>query len=155
MSDTTVLIVGGGFAGVACAQQLAKHGVEVTLLDRNNYHQFQPMLYQVATAQLAASDIARPLRGIFRPDKTVEVRRAAVTAIDLDARSITTTLGSELSADYLVIAVGAQANFFGTPGAAEHALPLYSVNDAERLRARILDVLDTTSERPELIEKGA
>jgi NADH:ubiquinone reductase (H+-translocating) len=66
MSEESVLIVGGGFAGVACAQQLAKHHVNVILLDRNNYHQFQPLLYQVATAQLAAYDIARPLRGIFR-----------------------------------------------------------------------------------------
>ena len=65
MSDATVLIVGGGFAGVTCAQQLAKHDIDVILLDRNNYHQFQPMLYQVATAQIAAYDIARPLRGIF------------------------------------------------------------------------------------------
>ena len=155
MNDTTVLIVGGGFAGVACAQQLAKHDVDVILLDQNNYHQFQPMLYQVATAQLAAYDIARPLRGIFRHDKTVEVRHTGVASIDPDARSVTTALGSEITWDYLVLAPGAQANFFGTPGAAEHSLPLYSVNDAERLRARLLEVLDATTERPELIEKGA
>ncbi len=155
MSDTTVLIVGGGFAGVACAQQLAKHDVDVVLLDRNNYHQFQPMLYQVATAQLAAYDIARPLRGIFRHNKTVEVRHSGVNSIDPGARSVTTALGSIVTGDYLVLAPGAQANFFGTPGAAEHSLPLYSVNDAERLRTRILEVLDATTERPELIEKGA
>ena len=155
MSDTTVLIVGGGFAGVACAQQLAKHDVDVVLLDRNNYHQFQPMLYQVATAQLAGYDIARPLRGIFRHNKTVEVRHTGVTSIDPGARSVTTALGSVVTGEYLVLAPGAQANFFGTPGAAEHSLPLYSVNDAERLRGRILEVLDATTERPELIEKGA
>ena len=156
MSDTTtVLIVGGGFAGVACAQELAKQDVEVILLDQNNYHQFQPMLYQVATAQLAAYDIARPLRGIFRHNKTVEVRHTGVTSIDPDARSVTTALGSKITGDYLVLAPGAQANFFSTPGAAEHSLPLYSVNDAERLRGRILEVLDATTERPELIEKGA
>ena len=155
MSDTTVLIVGGGFAGVACAQQLAKHDVDVVLLDRNNYHQFQQMLYQVATAQLAAYDIARPLRGIFRHNKTVEVRHSGVNSFDPGARSFTTALGSIVTGDYLVLAPGAQANFFGTPGAAEHSLPLYSVNDAERLRTRILEVLDATTERPELIEKGA
>lgn len=156
MSDTTtVLIVGGGFAGVACAQELAKQDVDVILLDQNNYHQFQPMLYQVATAQLAAYDIARPLRGIFRHNKTVEVRHTGVTSIDPDARAVTTALGSKITGDYLVLAPGAQANFFGTPGAAEHSLPLYSVNDAERLRGRILEVLDATTERPELIEKGA
>ena len=156
MSDTTtVLIVGGGFAGVACAQELAKQDVEVILLDQNNYHQFQPMLYQVATAQLAAYDIARPLRGIFRHNKTVEVRHTGVTSIDPDARAVTTALGSKITGNYLVLAPGAQANFFGTPGAAEYSLPLYSVNDAERLRGRILEVLDATTERPELIEKGA
>jgi len=147
--------VGGGFAGVACAQELAKQDVDVILLDQNNYHQFQPMLYQVATAQLAAYDIARPLRGIFRHNKTVEVRHTGVTSIDPDARAVTTALGSKITGDYLVLAPGAQANFFGTTGAAEHSLPLYSVNDAERLRGRILEVLDATTERPELIEKGA
>ena len=156
MSDTTtVLIVGGGFAGVACAQELAKQDVDVILLDQNNYHQFQPMLYQVATAQLAAYDIARPLRGIFRHNKTVEVRHTGATSIDPDARAVTTALGSKITGNYLVLAPGAQANFFGTPGAAEYSLPLYSVNDAERLRGRILEVLDATTERPELIEKGA
>jgi NADH:ubiquinone reductase (H+-translocating) len=155
MSDATVLIVGGGFAGVTCAQQLAKHDIDVILLDRNNYHQFQPMLYQVATAQIAAYDIARPLRGIFRHDETVDVRRTAAASIDPDTRSVTTASGSVLSGDYLVVAAGAQANFFGTPGAPEHALPLYSVNDAERLRARLLDVLDVTVERPDLIDQGS
>jgi NADH dehydrogenase len=155
MSDARVLIVGGGFAGVTCAQQLAKHDVDVILLDRNNYHQFQPLLYQVATAQIAAYDIARPLRGIFRHHPSVDVRRTPAVSIDPAARSVTTSSGSVLSADYLVLAAGAQPNFFDTPGAAEHSLPLYSVNDAERLRARILDVLDATVERPELIDQGS
>jgi NADH dehydrogenase len=155
MTDATVLVVGGGFAGVTCAQHLAKQDVDVILLDRNNYHQFQPLLYQVATAQIAAYDIARPLRGIFRHHKTVDVRRTAAQAIDPEARTVTTSNGSVLSADYLVVAAGAQANFFGTPGADNHSLPLYSVNDAERLRARIVDVLDATAERPELIDRGS
>ncbi|MBP2328696.1 NADH dehydrogenase [Kibdelosporangium banguiense] len=155
MADTTVLIVGGGFAGVTCAQHLAKHNVDVILLDQNNYHQFQPMLYQVATAQVAAYDIARPLRGIFHRDKTVDLRRTAAASIDPTTRSVTTASGSVLSGEYLVMAAGAQANFFGTPGAAEHALPLYSVNDAERLRAHILDVLDATVDRPKLVDRGS
>jgi NADH:quinone reductase (non-electrogenic) len=155
MADTTVLVVGGGFAGVTCAQHLAKQDVDVILLDQNNYHQFQPMLYQVATAQIAAADIARPLRGIFRHHKTVDFHRTAAVSIDPEARAVTTAAGSVLSADYLVVAAGAQANFFSTSGAVEHALPLYSVNDAERLRARMLAVLDATEERPELIEQGS
>ena len=155
MTDTTVLIVGGGFAGVACAQHLAKHHVDVILLDRNNYHQFQPMLYQVATGQIAAYDVARPLRGIFRDDKSVDVHRAAAVSIDPAARTVRTASGSVLSAEYLVVAAGAQANFFGTPGAAEHALPLYSVADAESLRAHVLGLLDATVERPELVAEGS
>jgi NADH:ubiquinone reductase (H+-translocating) len=155
MSDTTVLIVGGGFAGVACAQQLDKHDVDVILLDRNNYHQFQPMLYQVATAQIAAYDIARPLHAIFRHHDSVDVRRTAATSIDPEARSVTTADGQSLSTDYLVVAAGAQPNFFGTPGAAEHAFPLYSLNDAERLRSRILAVLNATAADPEKVKKGS
>jgi NADH dehydrogenase len=106
MADTTGLIVGGGFAGVTCAQHLARNDVDVVLLDRNNYHQFQPMLYQFATAQIAAYDIARPLRGIFRHHKTVDVHRTAAVSIDPEARSVTTASGSVLSADYLVVAAG-------------------------------------------------
>jgi NADH:ubiquinone reductase (H+-translocating) len=155
VSDTTVLIVGGGFAGVACAKQLAKRDVDVVLLDQNNYHQFQPLLYQVATAQIAAYDIARPLHGIFRGDKTVDVRRTAAVSIDPETRSVTTTAGPTISADYLVIAAGAQANFFGTPGAAEHAFPLYSLDDAERLRSHVLALLEASSQDPSLIERGS
>ena len=69
-----VVVVGAGFAGVACAKELAKHGVRVVVIDRNNYHQFQPLLYQVATAQSGVADIARSLRGIFRKDESVTVK---------------------------------------------------------------------------------
>ena len=74
-SKPSVVIVGGGFAGVGCAKELAKHDVPVVLLDRNNYHQFQPLLYQVATAELSATDVARSLRAIFRRDETVSVKQ--------------------------------------------------------------------------------
>ncbi len=155
MADTSVLVVGGGFAGVACAKALAKQKVKVLLLDENNYHQFQPLLYQVATAQIAAYDIARPLRGIFRHDETVEVDRAAVVSIDPDKRSVTTAHGRTVTADVLVVAAGAQPNFFGTPGAPEHSFPMYSLDDAERLRSHILTVLEAAVEHPDLVEKGA
>src|SRR4051795_10609971 len=97
--STSVVVIGGGFAGVACPKELAKHGVTVTLVDRNNYHQFQPMLYQVATAQLAPSDIARPLRGIFRKDLTVHVKRVDVVAVDPVSRTATCADGTTFSGD--------------------------------------------------------
>src|SRR5690242_2082304 len=90
----SVVIVGGGFAGVACAKELAKHDVAVTLLDRHNYHQFQPLLYQVATAQLAVNDVASPLRGIFRKDESVDVKMGNVASVDPKAKAVTCDDGS-------------------------------------------------------------
>ena len=132
-----VLVLGGGLAGVACALELGDAGVEVTLVDRNDYHQFQPLLYQVASSQLPAEDIARPHRTIFREHPSVEVVTAQVTAADLSARSLTLADGRTLQGSHLVMAAGARPNFFGVPGAAEHAFPLYSVADAERLRLHL------------------
>src|SRR3954465_3368744 len=133
-----VLIVGGGFAGVGCAHALADEHVPVTLLDRNNYHQFQPLLYQLATAQLAADDVATPLRTLFRKQQDVTVKEAEVAEIDVTNRSVRTSDGVTFTGNYLVLAMGSQPNFYRTPGAAEHSLPLYSLLDAERLRSRIL-----------------
>jgi NADH dehydrogenase len=150
-----VVIVGGGFAGIACARKLAKSDdVTVTLIDKNDYHQFQPLLYQVATSQLAPVDIAYPLRkagahGGF------EVIQAAVVAIDPQRRSVTTAAGDTYQGDFLVLAAGSQAFFFKTPGAREHAFPLYSLDDAKRLRAMILDAFEEADRDPSLIEHGA
>jgi NADH dehydrogenase len=151
----SVVIVGGGFAGVGCAKQLAKHDVAVTVLDRNNYHQFQPLLYQVATAELATSDIARPLRAIFRNDPTVVVKQLEVTDVDPSTRSVTAADGQVFTGDYLVLAAGSRPNFFHTPGAAEHALPLYTVNDATALRTRLFEVFESADSSPARIEQGA
>src|SRR3954447_14173972 len=97
-----VLIVGGGFAGVGCAHALADEHVAVTLLDRNNYHQFQPLLYQLATAQLAADDVATPLRTLFRTSPDVAVKEADVVEVDSAARSVTTVDGVTYRGDFLV-----------------------------------------------------
>src|SRR4051794_24558618 len=150
-----VLIVGGGFAGVGCAHALADEHVRVTLLDRNNYHQFQPLLYQLATAQLAADDVATPLRTLFRRHQDVTVKEAEVAEVDVAARSVRTSDGLTFSGDYLVLAMGSQPNFYRTPGAAEHSLPLYSLLDAERLRSRILEVFDAADRDSRLIDQGA
>ena len=150
-----MLVVGGGFAGVACAKNLSKYGVEVHLVDRNNYHQFQPLLYQVATAQLGVPDIARPLRDMFTKHTQVRITTADVASVDIDARTITTADGVTLGGDILVLAAGARANFFDTPGAEEHAYPLYCLDDAERLRSRLLGIIDSVDRDAKYLDQGA
>src|SRR6476660_3319278 len=91
--QASVVVVGGGFAGVACAKRLAKHGVAVSLIDRHDYNQFQPLLYQVATAQVETSDIARPLRAMFPRRHPVAVTMAEVASIDPVAKTVTSADG--------------------------------------------------------------
>ncbi len=133
----TVVVLGGGLAGVACAHKLGDEGIEVVLVDRNDYHQFQPLLYQVATSQLPAQDIARPHRAIFSEYPSVEVVTAQVEEVSLADRTLRLADGRTFTGSHLVMAAGARPNFFGVPGAAEHAFPLYSVADAERLRLHL------------------
>jgi len=150
-----VVIVGGGFAGVACARHLAKtKDVHVTLIDKNDYHQFQPLLYQVATSMLAPGDIAYPLRKIAAEFEEFDTKRAEVAAIDPAARTVTTRRGETYTGDYLVLAAGSQPNFFGTPGA-EHAFPLYSLDDADRLKTRIIQAFEEADSDPTLVDEGA
>jgi NADH dehydrogenase len=151
-----VLIVGGGFAGLGCALGLAGHdGIHVTVIDRNNYHQFQPLLYQVATSQLAPSDIANSLRAVFADDDGVDVKLADIAEVDPATRTITSADGQRWSGDVLVLAAGSQPNFFDTPGAADHAFPLYSLDHATNLRSRILGLFEQVDRNPRLIERGA
>ena len=149
-----VVVVGGGFGGLGCARELAKHDVRVTLVDQHNYHQFQPLLYQVATAQLATADIAFDIRQGFRKHPNADVKMGTVVSADPDARSVTLDDGKTIAGDYLVLAAGSQPNFFGTPGA-EHAFPLYSLDDAQRLRSRIIAVFEDADKDPSLIDRGA
>ena len=151
-----VIVVGGGFAGVGCAKRLAgEDGVRVTLIDRRNYHQFQPLLYQVATSQLAASDIAFSLRKLFASHDNVDVKLGEVIALDPETREVTLARGERLSGDAIVLAAGSQVNFFGTSGADEHALPLYSLDDATNLRSRILGLFEAADRDPALVARGA
>ncbi len=151
----SVVVVGGGFGGVGCAKELGKHDATVTVVDRRNYHQFQPLLYQVATAELGVPDIARPLRVIFRKDKTVDVKIGEVTALDPATRTVTTADGRTFSGDHLVIAAGSRPNFFNTPGAEEHSFPLYTVENAKRLLERLIVVYQEADEDPRRIDQGA
>ncbi|MCD4851943.1 FAD-dependent oxidoreductase [Arthrobacter sp. AK01] len=144
-----VIIAGAGFAGVAAAKELGRKGVRVLLIDSNNYHQFQPLLYQVATSQIGVSAIARPLRSVFRRYKTVKVLTAKVDTVNAGERAVTTADGQTMRAEILVIAVGAVPNFFNTPGAEELAFPLYSVTDATRLGTGLTLLLDQADRKPD------
>jgi NADH:ubiquinone reductase (H+-translocating) len=137
-----VIVIGAGFAGIAAAKELGRKGVRVLLIDSNNYHQFQPLLYQVATSQIGVSAIARPIRSVFRRLRNVRVLTAEVAAIDAANHTVTTAGGDTFRARILVVAVGAVPNFFNIPGAEEHALPLYSVMDATRLGTSVTRLLD-------------
>jgi NADH:quinone reductase (non-electrogenic) len=154
-SKVHVVIVGGGFAGFACARRLAKSDdVRVTLIDKNNYHQFLPLLYQLATAEINTGDVATSLRHSFREHANVDIKMTEVTAVNPGTRAVSTKDGQSYQGNFLVLAAGSQANFFGTKGAEQNALPLYSVEEAQRLRSRILSVFEDADRDPKLVEQG-
>lgn len=133
-----VVIVGGGFAGISVAKKLAGTSFNITIIDKTNHHLFQPLLYQVATAALSPGDIAMPIRAIFTKQKNVNVVLGEVTSIDKESRRIHLQNGSSLPFHYLVLAPGAQYNYFGNENWKEHAPGLKSLSDALDIRERIL-----------------
>jgi NADH:ubiquinone reductase (H+-translocating) len=140
-----IVVVGAGFGGLNVVRSLRHADVDITLVDVNNFHLFQPLLYQVATAGLDADDIAYPVRGTLRRQKNAHFRLGRVTALDLDGRTVRLRDGSSLPFDVLVLAIGAVSASFGVPGVEEHALELKSLLDAERVRAHILHSFETAS----------
>jgi NADH dehydrogenase len=133
-----VLIIGGGFGGLKLARSLNnKAGFEVLLLDRFNYHQFQPLFYQVATAGLDPSNISFPLRKVFHKSKNVSIRMAEVKEIVAARNSVITDIG-EFSYDVLVLATGADTNFFGNQDLADNAFPMKTTVEAVRIRHRLI-----------------
>lgn len=144
-----VVIVGAGFAGLWAAQGLAsRHDLDVTLLDRHNYHTFFPLLYQVAAAELSPAEIAYPVRSILRNAGCVRFRMAEVLEVDRDRRSLHTTDGA-IPYDVLVLAMGSVPAFFGVPGADEHAFRLRVMDDALPLRAAVISRFEKASFEPD------
>ena len=137
-----VVVIGAGFAGLAAVRRLASAPVEVTLVDRHNFHTFQPLLYQVATAGLGPGDVAYPVRTIFRHRPNVRFRHATATGVDLARRRVDLEGNGSLTYDYLVVATGATAATFGVPGVAEGSFRLYTLEDSRRLRNHVLSVLE-------------
>ena len=141
----TVVVVGAGFGGLWAGRVLAgEPEVDVVVLDRNNYHTFFPLLYQVAAAELAPTDIAFPIRSIFRDAANVQVRMAEVESVDLGAHTVRTTRGP-ISYDALILAIGSEPHFFGTPGAEDFAFPLRWMDQAIPLREHVLKRLETAA----------
>ena len=132
-----IVIVGAGFGGLWAARELAGEDLDVLLVDRNNFHTFYPLLYQVGASELEPADIARPVRAIFGEDRGVDFLMAEVTGVDLSGRRVLTDRG-EVAYDRLVLAPGSTPRFFGIPGAEDHAFPLRSMEDALTLRNHVL-----------------
>ena len=150
-----VVVIGAGFGGLAAARRLENQAAEVTLVDQNNFHTFQPLLYQVATSGLGAADVAYPVRGAFHGAGNVDFRRGKVIGVDWDERQLLFDGDPPLAFDDLIVAAGSNPNFFGVPGAETHGLPLYSLEDAARLRNHVLDCYERAHVRPELVDDGA
>jgi len=141
-----IVIIGGGFAGIAAARALRRCGAEIVLIDRRNHHIFQPLLYQVATAILAPSAIAAPIRQLAKKQKNLSVMMAEVTRVDLTSRSLDTMTpvvgGRNIAFDYLVLATGMRPSYFGHDEFAKHAPGLKTLVDAEAIRAKILSAYE-------------
>lgn len=133
-----IVIIGAGFAGLKLARKLYKNNFQIVLIDRNNYHQFQPLFYQVATSGLEPSSISFPLRKVFQKVKNVFIRIAEVEKINPEKKIIETSLGTAWY-DYLIIASGATTNFFGMKGFENNSIPMKSVSEALYLRNTLLE----------------
>jgi NADH dehydrogenase len=136
-----IVIVGGGFGGIELAKKLRHEDVEVTILDKHNYHTFQPLLYQVATGGLEADSIAFPIRKIFKGQKNLTFRVTEVEKVIPEENRLLTTIGS-ISYDYLIIATGSTSNFFGQAEIEQNAMPMKSIPEALNLRSLILQNLE-------------
>ena len=125
-----VVVIGAGFGGLNAVKELANAPVDVSLVDRNNFHLFQPLLYQVATAGLSADQIAYPVRAIFRKQPNLDFHFLEVNDVDLETRQINTPAG-KLPYDYLILAVGSETNYYGLDSVAGHGFTLKDLADAE------------------------
>lgn len=148
-----VIVVGGGFAGIEFIKTLDEHLFDVLLIDKINYHQFQPLFYQVATSQLEPSSISFPLRNIFKKKTNVSIRLANVLSIDKTKKTITTSIG-DFDYDYLVLAMGCTTNFFGNETIKQNALTLKSTFDAITMRNHILQTFENIISANELEKEG-
>jgi len=150
-----VLVLGGGFAGVGAAQKLKDAEADVVLVDRHDYHTFQPLLYQLATGLLETTAVGHSLRDLLERQDNTTVHQASVTSVDLDTREVRFDELDPITYDYLVFGLGAEVNYFGTEGAAEHAFPMYTLPNADRLKDHLIERWEAADRDPSIIEDGA
>ena len=150
-----VVVVGAGFAGLEAARALRRVPVDVLLVDRVNYHTFQPLLYQVATAGLEAEEIAHAVRAILRRQRNLSFRVGTVEGASFERRELLLDGGERIPYDFLVLAAGATTADYGVPGVAEHAFGLKSLPDAVNLRSHVLECFEAASRDPSAIDRGA
>jgi NADH:quinone reductase (non-electrogenic) len=150
-----VVILGGGFAGVGTVQKLKDADADVVLVDKHDYHTFQPLIYQLATGLVEATVVGHSLRDLVHGNDNTTIHKSHVTGIDLAERTVQFEELEPLTYDYLVLALGAEVNFFGTEGAADHAFPMYTLADALRLRDHVLKRWDAADKDPSLVQDGA
>jgi len=147
-----VVIAGAGFGGLTCARALKHAPVEVLLVDRNNYHLFTPLLYQVASALLDPGEIARPVRQLIRPLRNADFLLASITGVDFDGRRLLTDHGP-VAYDYLVLATGAQSDYFGSASLAEHSFGLKELDEGLAVRNRILSQFEASRWTDDPVER--
>ncbi|MEI6702314.1 MAG: NAD(P)/FAD-dependent oxidoreductase, partial [Deltaproteobacteria bacterium] len=154
MAKKRVVIVGMGFGGLSAAKALAGSDVELVMVDLNNYHLFQPLLYQVATAGLEEEAIAYPLRGLSRHWENASFLLTEISGVDLEHKSLTTDKGN-IAFDYLVVAAGSRTNYFGIESVARHAFDLKQLDQAEDLRNQILLMFELASQESDVERRAA
>jgi NADH:ubiquinone reductase (H+-translocating) len=141
-----IVVLGAGFAGLNAAHALRRFDADVTVLNKNNYHTFQPLLYQVSTGYLPPEEVGAALRAVFRRQSNLTVRVGELAQVNWAKRVLRCRDGSTVGFDYLILAAGAETNFFGVPGMREHGWPLYTLTDAVRLRRHLLSTLERVAQ---------
>jgi len=149
-----VVIIGAGFAGLYAAKALRRAPVDVLIVDQNNYHTFQPLIYQVATAALEPEEVAHNVRAVFHRQRNIDFRHATVRGVDWDAKELLLEDDGRLPFDYLIVAAGAIYNDFGIPGVKKHGFFLKSLTEAVNIRSHVLRQFERANADPSLIDKG-
>ena len=150
-----IVVLGGGFAGVGAVHKLKHADADVVLIDKHDYHTFQPLLYQLATGLLETTAVGHSLRDLVKDQSNTTIHKAPITGIDLGAREVRFDGLAPVTYDFLVLSLGAEVTYFGTEGAAEHAFPMYTLADAIRLKDHVLERWEAADKDSELVDDGA